>query len=504
MCDFFDRKIATDKIVPFLPTFINPSTEWQLKAAAYSNIFGVVLLVGHKPLENMVEILFQTLYDSQEFVVDKALNSLAAFCAHGLLQKKKTIIKLLKIAIPLLCHPNQWIRFAVVSLVSRIRECKAFSFVDVHCFLLPPLREFLRYEVVELSEKSLLEALRHPVPREDFELARKIAKEIADIAATSKLQLSFREQFATSLKEAYGARLAGKEEVCATLMLMCKFFEEQQANKFQCADVDERDIHMNFTNTSATVPIYTDNARVPVFSHETHERLSEEEYSKKYAPISDPFGPREDPNSGTKRSGFSEYTGKKQENFSEKLSRRNQRIEGVLVAHLHEHTAAVHSLSVSEDGLFFASGSSDGTVKLWDCQRLRTNVTNRSRLTCKFNKGKILSVALLERTHAVASASDQVFLHQSYPPIYLIFLVRANDTRDRYTSSTSSMNMRKRATLILQLPSTRDSTMRTCSRGPLREPFCNLSTTITRHMGPTFCSLCLFMPLRRECSLELI
>jgi WD40 repeat protein len=31
--------------------------------------------------------------------------------------------------------------------------------------------------------------------------------------------------------------------------------------------------------------------------------------------------------------------------------------------------------------MFFASGSDDGSVKIWDCQRLEKNIANRSRLT---------------------------------------------------------------------------------------------------------------------------
>jgi len=36
---------------------------------------------------------------------------------------------------------------------------------------------------------------------------------------------------------------------------------------------------------------------------------------------------------------------------------------------------------VSGDNQFFATCSDDGSVKIWDSQRLEKNVTNRSRLT---------------------------------------------------------------------------------------------------------------------------
>ena len=52
---------------------------------------------------------------------------------------------------------------------------------------------------------------------------------------------------------------------------------------------------------------------------------------------------------------------------------------GLLISNFTEHTDAVTKLALSPDHNFFVSGSNDGTVKVWDCQRLEKNVTNRSR-----------------------------------------------------------------------------------------------------------------------------
>ncbi|KAK4047771.1 Serine/threonine-protein kinase [Microbotryomycetes sp. JL221] len=89
------------------------------------------------------------------------------------------------------------------------------------------------------------------------------------------------------------------------------------------------------------------------------------------------------------------------------------RPEGTLIAHLIEHTAAITDIQVAPDHLFVASGSEDGTVKIWDSMRLEKNVTSRSRHT--FDQGgKITSVCILENSHCVASASDNgtVWVHR--------------------------------------------------------------------------------------------
>lgn len=59
----------------------------------------------------------------------------------------------------------------------------------------------------------------------------------------------------------------------------------------------------------------------------------------------------------------------------------NWRLNGTLVAHLHEHKAAVTRMtSLKPFGSLMASASIDGTVKLWDCNKLDGQQSiNRSR-----------------------------------------------------------------------------------------------------------------------------
>lgn len=80
------------------------------------------------------------------------------------------------------------------------------------------------------------------------------------------------------------------------------------------------------------------------------------------------------------------------------------RPEGVLIAHLAEHSGAINGFAVSPDHLFFASGSDDGTVRIWDTTRLEKNVTSRSRHTYK-QGGKVTCVCMVESSHCLASAS---------------------------------------------------------------------------------------------------
>ncbi|KAJ3226846.1 Serine/threonine-protein kinase [Chytriomyces hyalinus] len=87
--------------------------------------------------------------------------------------------------------------------------------------------------------------------------------------------------------------------------------------------------------------------------------------------------------------------------------------KGILAAHLTEHRGAVNQICVSPDDSFFATGSDDGTIKIWDCRRLERNVTNKSRLTYSKQGGHIRSLAFLQNHNVLASTSDNGSIHIS-------------------------------------------------------------------------------------------
>ena len=79
-----------------------------------------------------------------------------------------------------------------------------------------------------------------------------------------------------------------------------------------------------------------------------------------------------------------------------------------MVAALSEHSARVNRIAVAPDHLFLLSGSDDGTVKIWDVDRLEKNVTHRSRQTYSLDVGvRVTGLCFVESTHTfVCSGSD--------------------------------------------------------------------------------------------------
>ncbi|GCC24842.1 phosphoinositide 3-kinase regulatory subunit 4 isoform X1 [Chiloscyllium punctatum] len=81
--------------------------------------------------------------------------------------------------------------------------------------------------------------------------------------------------------------------------------------------------------------------------------------------------------------------------------------KGLLVAHLHEHKSAVNRIRVSDEHSIFATCSNDGSVKIWDSQKMEgKTTTTRSILTYSRIGGKIKTLAFCQGSHYLAVASD--------------------------------------------------------------------------------------------------
>ncbi|XP_072035782.1 phosphoinositide 3-kinase regulatory subunit 4-like isoform X1 [Amphiura filiformis] len=108
--------------------------------------------------------------------------------------------------------------------------------------------------------------------------------------------------------------------------------------------------------------------------------------------------------------------------FEAKTPSPSWKPRGLLVAHLHEHKAAVNRVEVSQDHTLFATGSSDGTVKIWDSAKLigKSN-TNRSRQTYNRQTGKIKALTFCHASHSIASASEDGSIH--------VYRIEANPPR---------------------------------------------------------------------------
>lgn len=442
LCLFFGRRISTETFVPFLITFLSHN-QWQLRLAAYHHLLGVMSIVGSKSLEDItLALISKSFGDPEEFVIEKALSCVISLVKAGLL-RKKIVFDMVSLAAPLLLHPSKWIGSAALLLQQVVWN--SLSVADRHVFICPMLNPFLTSAILPTAQAQVIvETLKMPVSRQELIVALAVAHEL------------FRKNQRTDT-QGYSAHLLARlkqnkvaDASLGRLLLLAPWMQAHAESNM--AKVMEAEAEAAAAAESAVVeregtierPLRLPNVNVVTIedSEKKHSgsRLSDEEWNRKFSHVAMEGGASHD--EGLSASGShsnlagSSHNVTLNQSASEILDETpsgalpdvllgggaasasaaagggagksanyaSWRPKGTLVAHLHEHTASVTQMAVSDDNRFFVSGSLDGTVKVWDCERLHSIVTNRSRLTCKMSKGEVNSVAILRNTHCVASA----------------------------------------------------------------------------------------------------
>lgn len=168
LCTFFGRSKCNDVILSHMITFLNDKQDWQLRSAFFDCLVWVSTYVGWQSTVLLKPLLQQGLNDSEEYVICKTLDTLTSLTAFGLFSKQ-LCLELLHEAIPLLQHPCTWIRFNTIGFIA---ECsKNFSVVDIHCRILPKLKNYLVTPIIQPTSKSgLLAVTKAAVKRRLYEI----------------------------------------------------------------------------------------------------------------------------------------------------------------------------------------------------------------------------------------------------------------------------------------------------------------------------------------------
>ncbi|EEC74175.1 hypothetical protein OsI_09285 [Oryza sativa Indica Group] len=120
LCYFFGHRQTNDFLLPILPAFLNDRDE-QLRAVYFGQIVVVCYFIGSRSVEEyLLPYLEQALSDEMEVVLVKVLDCLTMMCKSGYL-RKRAIVGLFGKALPLLCHPVQWVKRSAVRFVAACR-----------------------------------------------------------------------------------------------------------------------------------------------------------------------------------------------------------------------------------------------------------------------------------------------------------------------------------------------------------------------------------------------
>ncbi|KAG0258767.1 Serine/threonine-protein kinase [Actinomortierella ambigua] len=166
LCIFLGKQRVNDVLLSHMITYLN-GRDWMLRSAFFESIVGVGAFVGGRSLEEYIlPLTIQALTDSEEFVVEKVLKSLASLCDLGLFQKM-AIWDLVSVVAPLLCHPSLWIRYGAIGFISS--TARRLPMADIWCMIYPIIRPFLRSDIGEVSDLHLRENVKAPLSRAVFE-----------------------------------------------------------------------------------------------------------------------------------------------------------------------------------------------------------------------------------------------------------------------------------------------------------------------------------------------
>uniref|UniRef100_A0A8C9TUR3 non-specific serine/threonine protein kinase n=1 Tax=Scleropages formosus TaxID=113540 RepID=A0A8C9TUR3_SCLFO len=404
LCVFFGRQKANDVLLSHMITFLNDKNDWHLRGAFFDSIVGVAAYVGWQSSSILKPLLQQGLSDAEEFVICKALNALTCMCQLGLLQKPHIYEDGPS---PFLCHPNLWICYGAVGFITVVAE--HLNIADVYCKLMPHLTPFITQPIIQgmtEAEEDKLLALK------DFMLKSSKAK--ANVVDQSHLG----DTMQSGVIDLAALGIMGRH---VDLVKPKHESEDKRARKHT-----KQDSNMNEEWKSMFGSLENNN----IFNHGPH-----------IDPLQVTEGPALQPRKAAlpvvqSVGGASTYQRrlttcktelqqlvqqKREQCTAERMAKQMMEStewesrppppgwhpKGLLVAHLHEHKSAVNRIRVSEEHSIFATCSNDGTIKIWDCQKMEgKTTTTRSVLTYSRIGGHVKTLSFCQGSHYLAVASD--------------------------------------------------------------------------------------------------
>ncbi|KAM4600592.1 phosphoinositide 3-kinase regulatory subunit 4 [Polymixia lowei] len=471
LCVFFGRQKANDVLLSHMITFLNDKNDWHLRGAFFDSIVGVAAYVGWQSSSILKPLLQQGLSDAEEFVIYKALNALTCMCQLGLLQKPHIYEFVSDIAPflchPNLWIRYGAVGFiTVVAQHLNVADvyCKLMPHlntfitqpiiqIDKELVLLSVLKEPVSRSIFDyaLRSKDIASLFRHLLLRQKKRVGTIPECPIPEDPAIGQLLKKLLSQGMTEAEE--DKLLALKDFMLKSNKAKANMGEQSHLGDAAQTGV----IHLATLGiTGRQVDLVKPKAEAEdkrARKHTKQDSTMNEEWKSMFGsqepalvqpstasdgPVSQSRkstvapaipvgqsvagGPAYQRRLNTCKAELQQLVQQKREQCSaERIAKQMMESaewesrppppgwhpKGLLVAHLHEHNAAVNRIRVSDEHSIFATASNDGTVKVWDSQKMEgKTTTTRSVLTYSRIGGHVKTLTFCQGSHYLAVASD--------------------------------------------------------------------------------------------------
>ncbi|EGD81284.1 serine/threonine protein kinase [Salpingoeca rosetta] len=458
LCMFLGTERTMAPLLQHLLTLMNEKRSWRIRKAFFK---AVKMIAPYVTTEALIEFLLpmfeRALHDSEENVVQAALESLSSIVDQQLFPLPSHR-RLLDWSLPLIAHPNAWIRFAVIDLVSTI--ARQYPPHDADHAVLPVLKDYITYAIGNPQDPKVLAAAAiAPITRQTYEFLvnHEHLQELLGALAQSKLHdVASDKAHVSSSQSRLLAALANTgcpAKDWAKILLLEEHISKTRDERLQA-------MKMPKSKQEPTVPARVlaqppPQAIAPVIlklpesvvkgtdesSSSSSADAEGRHFSRRKWSLKKSMQAASDTTSSSSNSGggggdtqdsapdlsleakmqlamrreedtrrFAAYDADL--NAPRRDGRRMAPVmqrwkpAGIMVGHLHEHKGPITTLAVAPDGKFFASASKDRSIRIWDCNKLEGKaVTNRSRFQFKEFKAGIRDIAFTGKKHMMAACS---------------------------------------------------------------------------------------------------
>ena len=468
LCEFLGAKFTESKLIPGLFTFFN-RREWQLRVSFLDVVVGISFYIGKQSLHKvLLPCLEECLNDARPAVVQRCLEAFTSLTEMNIFQSQLLLSRIQQI-VPLVVHYSAWVRNSCVNFL--LTAAGVLGDVRAHCRMLPILEPYLQFPIVFITRETLTASLKQPLTVSNFNLLyeNRERDNLMEIMR-QKVPLLVKDQplydgvlsyircvkFLDDSDRPHGAGgTTEKQDNNAS--------NEQQHQMTQ-SGVPQKEMkppRLWSVRVEPTVQTYVGNmAQLPQAVMLANPQIqlagdNGDDTEKAWDELKDsveaitsvgmlknkgrPHAPRQTRTSKgirddakirealelpPQRSGREQQDKLKFSQLSYGSFYKNHqppyqtlsvpdgwKPRGRVITQLTEHEDAVNVMRVSRDNLFVATASNDSTVKIWSCDKMHRCASIKSEQTYNGQKGEIISLAILDSSHTIASGSRDGTIH---------------------------------------------------------------------------------------------